>query len=89
MKTVTFTYTKDATHTSDRVLLALAVPTDKYFGIDISELDLDDQGRFACALANLNEAYQADIATLMKEYDIQHNYRSFLPPKMSNIIIEE
>ena len=39
MKTLTFKYTKKDGSVSERTLLALVIPGDKYAGIDVSELD--------------------------------------------------
>lgn len=86
MKTMTFTYNKDATHQSERVFIPLVAPTDKYFGIDVSELDEENQSCIAIELESLANKYKRDQEAIMAGYDVKHNYRSFFPSKMTNIV---
>lgn len=88
MNAMSFTYVKSPTDTSHRVFLPILVPTDKYFGIDISELDAEDQGEFQVALEELIDEHKEKIEKLMEVYDIKHAYRHFFPGKMENVVFD-
>lgn len=84
MKTVDFTYTDAKGKTSDRSVAIISEPSDKYFGIDISELGASDAGEI---IAELNEAMQyhkAELEHIMAKYDIKGNFRYFFANKMEN-----
>ena len=85
MEVLTFKYEKEPGSISERVLAAITQPSDKYFGIDISELDFEDQGLFVNELDDILEEQKEKIDALMVEYDIKHKYRTFLAAKMSEI----
>lgn len=86
MKTLTFTYTKKAGPTSSRTLLAMVTPTDKYAGIDISELDASEAAEFAAAATSLHNKYVESMQALQNKFDLKHNYRQFLADGMTNIV---
>ncbi len=88
MSVVSFTYTKENGEVSKRDLFALTTPGDKYFGIDITELDLEDQGIFIAEMQQLEQERQAKINALMAKSDLKHKFRSFLPSRMSGITTE-
>jgi hypothetical protein len=89
MPILTFTYTKDTGEVSNRTLFALEQPGAKYFGIDMSELDLEDQVAFSVDMDKIEEEKQQKIKDLMAQYDIKHSFRTFLPSKMSDVTIED
>lgn len=87
---ITFKYTKKANDVSDRVYVPMVTPgTKNYFGIDITELDTEKQGQFAEEVRKIDSIQWEAIEKLMREYDIEHNFRSFVPEKMSDIEVEE
>ena len=89
MKTITFDYTKKDGTTSERTLLALVEPkeaTDKYAGIDISELSPDEGAEFVARYEDLYEKYLDATRALQAEFDLKHNYRQFFASGMSNVI---
>jgi hypothetical protein len=89
MKTITFDYTKKDGSTSERTLLAITEPhpaTDKYAGIDISELTPEDGAEFVTRYENLYEKYLSETKELQAEFDVKHNYRQFFADSMSNVI---
>ena len=88
MKLITFTYTKTPDQVSHRVLLTLAPPRETYFGIDITELDVEQQGLFEAKAKEAYDKYTQEINELMQSHDIKYNYRSFIPDKMTDVVVE-
>lgn len=88
MNILEFKYTKDDGKTSQRTFVELNEPSKNYFGIDITELDVDLQAAFGKDIAFLKERYARQIADVMANYDIKHNFRAFNPAKMENIVAE-
>lgn len=85
MKTLLFTYTKKDKSVSDRVLLAMGSPTNKYSGIDLTELDPVVANEFTKAAAELHTKYLKDLQDLQVSFDLKHNYRQFLEEGVSNL----
>lgn len=85
---LSFQYTKDDGKVSNRVFIPLESPTNKYFGIDISELSIEDQGIFAAKLQKIQEDKEEAVHSLMFDYDLKFKFRYFVPEKMSRIIEE-
>lgn len=88
MNVLAFTYTKDNGEVSNRVFVPLVSPTDKYFGVDISELDYEDQVFITKELYDLEQEKYKQVRELMAKYDINHSFRTFIPSKMSSISTE-
>ena len=86
MKTITFDYTKKGGETSERTLLVVGSPTDKYSGVDLSELDPTIAAEFVVKYEKLNSEYLAQVQKLQAEYDLKHSYRQFFESGMHNII---
>lgn len=89
MKTITFDYTKKDGSVSERTMLVLVEPhkaTDKYAGIDISEIGPDEGAEFVSRYEMLHEKYLEEVKQLQAEFDVKHNYRQFFESGMSNII---
>lgn len=90
MTILSFEYQKKDSETyKEKVFIPIHMPSDKYFGIDITELDFEDQGVISAKLEALQIKYRADIEELMSEYDLKHCYRYFFPEKMRNVVTEE
>lgn len=90
MSVLTFDYTKQgATESKPKVVISLDRPTDKYFGIDITELDLEDQGSITAEVEEEILKHEQRLAEIMLKYDIKHSYRYYFPEKMENLIIED
>ncbi len=87
-RTISFDYEKESGGKSYRVVHTLVEPTDKYFAIDLSELDTEDQGMFIAKLEDILDERTQLIEKLMVEFDIKHKYRYFKPERMSNITID-
>ena len=88
MKILEFKYTKDDGKVSQRTVVELNAPSKNYFGIDISELDVDLQLAFGKDIDFLKTRYDRQIADVMTNYDIKHNFRNFDPKKMEDSVVE-
>lgn len=86
---LTFEYTKSPDNISSRVIKVLTYPSDKYFGVDLTELDQEDQGRVAHKLHDAYTKYMQEVKSIMAEADIVNNFRYFLANKTSNVVKEE
>ena len=86
---MTFDYVKSPTDISSRVIRVLSYPSDKYFGIDLTELDQEDQGLVAHKLHDAYIKYMQEVKDIMAEADIVNNFRYFLANKTSNVVKEE
>jgi hypothetical protein len=88
MNILEFKYTKDDGKASQRTFIEISPPNKNYFGIDISELDIDLQLAFAKDIVFLRDRYNRQITDVMTNYDIKHNFRNFDPAKMEDLIVE-
>lgn len=88
MKFVEFTYTKANGETSKRAIIELVTPTSHVEGIDVSTLSEDDFASFTQAMSQLKTAQHNETMSLLDTYDLNHNYRRFIPENMSDITID-
>lgn len=88
MKVKEFTYTKPTGEVSQRTLIELVSPTEHIEGIDVSELDMDTYADFVVQLKQLEGAIYSARMELYADYDLQHNYRRFVPARMTNVTTE-
>jgi hypothetical protein len=86
MKTLTFDYTKKDGSKSERTLLVTKEPSDKYAGIDLSELEVDNALQFTLAYETLHEEFLEKARELQAKYDLKYAYRQFFESGMSNVI---
>jgi hypothetical protein len=89
MKILTFTYTKSDGSQSARVVLPLTSPSKNYFGIDLSELDYEEQASFALGYELLQDEFNQKVHALMKDFDLSKNYRNFLEAQITDLDIDE
>ncbi len=85
MKIKSFTYTKTDGSTSERVLLVMSEPYKFVTGVDISELNDEDQAMFAISMGAAHDAYLQRMIEIQDKYDVVHNFRQFDPVKMTNV----
>lgn len=85
MKLVEFTYTKADGSKSKRAIIELVTPTNHVEGIDVSTLSEDDFASFTRAMADLKTAQHNETMSLLDTYDLNHNYRRFIPEQMSDV----
>jgi hypothetical protein len=88
MQVCSFDYTKSDNKTSKRVLVPFVKPSNAYEGIDITELDTEDQALFVTALEQAQQEYLAKVAELEAEYDVRYRFRKFLLDRISNLKTE-
>ena len=85
MKLVEFKYTKADGTVSERAVIEVLQPSQHFEGIDISEMPEDNFAEFTREYRDLLESqYNAKIA-VMQKYDLKHNYRRFIPEKMTDV----
>lgn len=85
MKTLTFKYTKRDGSVSERTLQAFTQPTDKYFGIDVSELDPETAAEFIAEMRTLEDEYKEFQAVIIAKYELYNSYRQFLKDGVSEL----
>lgn len=88
MKIKEFTYTKPNGEVSQRTIVELVSPTEHVEGIDVSELDLDSYAEFTKQLNDLEKEIYAKRTELYAQFDLTHNYRRFIPNRMTNVTTE-
>lgn len=83
---MTFDYTK-ANRTTDtsRSFYPIVYPSTMYEGIDISELDAEDQAFFVNDMEVAKDKFLLECKVLQQKYDVATNYRRFDASKMTNI----
>lgn len=85
MKLVEFNYTKADGTSSTRAVIEVIQPTQHFEGIEISQMPEDQFAEFTLEYRDLlDEQYNAKIA-VMHKYDLKHNYRRFIPEKMTDV----
>lgn len=85
MKLVEFSYTKADGTASARAVIEVVQPTQHFEGIDISQMPEDEFAEFTLEYRNLlDEQYNAKMS-IMQKYDLKHNYRRFIPEKMTDV----
>lgn len=88
MKVKEFTYTKPNGDVSQRTLVELVSPTEHIEGVDVSELDMDNYAEFITKLRELEATMYNQRMALYADFDLQHNYRRFVPSRMTNVTTE-
>jgi len=88
MKIKEFTYTKPNGEISQRTVVELVSPTEHIEGIDVSELDMDSYAEFTKQLNELEKEIYNKRTELYNQFDLTHNYRRFVPSRMTNVTTE-
>jgi hypothetical protein len=88
MKIKEFTYTKPNGDVTQRTLVELVSPTEHIEGIDVSELDMDSYADFIQKLNDLEKEIYSKRIELYNQFDLSHNYRRFIPNRMTNVVTE-
>lgn len=85
MKLVEFMYTKADGTSSKRAVIEVSQPSQHFEGVDITQMPEDEFAEFSTEYRDLLEQqYNAKIA-IMQKYDLKHNYRRFVPQKMTDV----
>ena len=85
MKILEFTYTKAGGDVSNRVLVELVKPTSHVEGVDITSLSYDDYAEFVTEMHKLEQEIYTKRSELYAKFDLTHNYRRFVPERMSDV----
>ena len=85
MKTLNFKYTKKDGSVSERLLLAMTQPTDKFAGIDVTQLEPNEAAEFIALANTLHSEYLSKLLEIQERYDLKHNYRQFLASGVTNL----
>lgn len=88
MKLVEFTYTKANGDVSQRAVVEVQAPNTNFEGIDISELPEEVYAEFVQEYRTLKNAQYEQTMEVMRKFDISHNYRKFIPSRMTNVVTE-
>lgn len=89
MKLMEFTYTKADGTVSDRAVIETVSPTKNYAGLDVSNMPEAEFADFVQEYRELiNSQYDAKMA-LIHKYDLTHNYRQFIPERMTDVTTEQ
>jgi len=88
MKLVEFTYTKANGDQSNRAVIELQQPTTHFEGIDVSQMPESEFATFVQAWRELKNAQHEATLALLAEHDLKHDYRRFIPERMTNITTE-
>lgn len=85
MKIAKFTYQDLKGKVTEREVLVVSEPTNKISGIDLSELESDEQQEFAEAYAAIMAAARSELQALAVAWDLKYNYRQFFADKITNL----
>ena len=88
MKIKEFTYTKPNGDVSQRTVIELVSPTEHIEGLDVSELSMDAYADFVQKLRELESNLYTQRMELYSQFDLTHNYRRFVPARMTNVTTE-
>jgi hypothetical protein len=84
-----FTYTKADGSSSNRVLVPMVMPGKFMSGIDITELDTEQQAMYLAELMKAKDRHAMELAELEAKYDLRNRYRQFDPSRMTDVVTEE
>jgi hypothetical protein len=89
MKLTEFTYTKENGDVSERALLVTQQPRTNIAGFDVTKMPESDFAAFITEYETLTERHMAELAEVTAKYDLTHNYRQFIPARMSEVTTEQ
>lgn len=83
---INFKYKKSPEDVSNRTVVVLDQPSNKYFGIDVSDLDEDEQEQINAEIQNAQDTFKTEtIAAIIYKYELQNKFRNFLVEKMEDV----
>ena len=88
MKQITFTYTDAKQKVTDRKVLMIDAPTDKYTGYDVGDITDMAVQEFAKKYDAAFDKFLAEARKLEAEYDLQHSFRQFVTTRMQDTEIK-
>ncbi len=88
MNILTFKYAKSPTDISSRTLAVMVKPNTMYEGTDMSPLEPVDLALYAQEFDAIQTEYLNAVARLNDKFDLNNQYRRFMPAKMIDVIAE-
>ena len=88
MKQITFTYIDAKQKATDRKVLMIDGPTDKYTGYDVGDLTDTAIQEFAKKYDAAFDRFLWEARKLEAEYDLQHSFRQFVTDRMQGTEIK-
>lgn len=85
MKLLEFTYTKSDGSQSSRAVIELQQPCKYVEGIDVSQMPEDQFADFCREFSLLKTAQRDETMRLLAQFDLNHNYRRFIPEQMQSV----
>lgn len=85
MKLIEFTYTKTDGSISQRAVVELVQPSKFFEGIDVSHMGHDELAEFCSEFGAMKTAQHEQTLELLKQFDLKHNYRRFIPEQMQMV----
>lgn len=85
MKLVEFKYTKADGTTSARAVIEVVQPAAYFEGIDVTKMPETEFAEFTLEYRDLLEQQYNAKMSIMQKYDLKHNYRRFIPEKMTGV----
>ncbi len=82
-----FHYVKANGKESERTVVVLREPNQNtnVFGIDVTDLDLEEFTDFVSEVTELKRRQKEELEALMATYDLKHNFRNFKQENMTNV----
>lgn len=87
MRFVKFQYTDLKNKISNREVLVVQEPNAKLSGIDVTELEPEQQAAFAVQFEAIRSTYLNQLKALQESFDVKYSFRQFFPEKME--IVEQ
>lgn len=84
-----FTYTKTSGDVSKRALVVTQQPRANIAGFDVTTMPVDDLMQFMDEYDTMYARHTAELAEVTAKYDLTHNYRQFIPARMSEVTTEQ
>lgn len=85
MKLVTFKYIKPNGEESNREVVEVS-PVSKFFeGYDVTSMSPEDFTQFYVELNTLRDLQKQEMLNLISKYDLVHDYKRFVPERMSEV----
>lgn len=88
MKLIEFIYTKTDGSKTNRAVIELQQPCEFVEGIDVSQMPEAEFADFCREFSALKAAQHEETMAMLKQFDLKHNYRRFIPKQMENVTVD-
>ena len=89
MKFAAFVYVDAKNKTTQRKLLVIDQPSNKMTGIDVTDLEPAGAQQLAREYDRLLDNFRQSVLELQADFDATHNFRQFLPERMSAVEVTQ